>query len=223
MEEKREIVPIDDRSPASLEHPLLAAGFSPQLPARLARLNEQLSLIDKYNETTQWKSITVTLTPDPKYPKLAVETQYEEKRKVAITLFPSGKARFSIRGQAPNNPMPDLVGVVGLSDMQDYVRKYMNPKGSAALCDIPEFSKDQKESVYTDFLELTQETWETLDCRLYALNFLPGEAAVTPFPVGQRSIRCGIYSILYEGSAPDVEKALEDFIVLLEHNPPGKL
>ena len=205
------------------EHPLLAAGFSPELPRYLAKLNEQLSLIDKWNETTQWKSITVTLTPDPKYPKLETEAEYNQKRQVKITLFSSNKARFSISGKAPYEGMPDLIGVVGLPDMQDYVKKFMIPGGEAALCDIPEFSKDEKELFYEGFLELTQEAWEKLDQRLYSLNFLPGAAVVAPFSVGGYVTKCGIHGISYEESAPKVERALEDFTALLERNPPGKL
>jgi len=223
---EKSIVPSQQSPPlpalTSLEQALLTAGFSPQLPAQLGRLNQQLSIRDRWNQETQWRSITLTLTPDPQYPQLRVTTDYREQRQAKITLFSNGRARFSILGKAPSEQMPDLIGVVGLSDMQEYARKYMFPEGYALFYNHPELSENKKEMPITeDFLNLTQEDWNKIDCRFYALNFLPGIATIMPFPVG-KVIRCGIYSILYESAAKDVEAALVDFTALLERNLPGK-
>jgi hypothetical protein len=209
-------IPLSSLDP---EHPLIKAGFSPQLPTYFARLNEQLSLIDKLNEEQQLESMTVELTPDYQHPRLTIETQYKEKRQTRLTVRPDGTAMLTIVGKAPYEQLPDLIGVVDLLDMQDFVKQQFR----GAEAGLSNVNKEKNEVFYVDFLSLTQKEFNNLEGKLYDLQVghIP-LASIAPYPVGSKK-KCYISTFVYSGKAQDVEEALVGFINLLENNPPGKL
>jgi len=222
------------------EHPLIKAGFSPQLPTHFEKLNRCLSLIDTLQEEQQLKSMTLELTPDPNYPRLTIETQYEEQRQTRLTVFPDGKAMLTIIGKAPYEQMPDLVGAIDLLDMQNFVKQQC-PGLDAALFWVPKPDikpspqhrdlerKEAEEPIFLDFLLLTEEDFSDLEGKWYTLSVQGNDkqlrASLGPYRhnINTKKSKCWISYFEYRGKAQNVEKALVGFINLLERNPPGKL
>src|SRR3989338_2951469 len=177
-------------SPLDPEHFLVKAGFSPNLPQHYQRLNRCLSLLFE----PQLKAMYLDFIPDPERPKLTMESEYTEERKIRLGVYPNGRAMFKIVGKAPGEQLPDIISVVDLLDMQNLV-EHSFPGADAELFWLPrsehlgdtsgqvtlsyfESAPEKKEMavketirepISIDFLSLTQRELDNLEPNFYTL------------------------------------------------------